>query len=109
MKRTTAEDLPNDNLAEAYMAYENGTPAKIPRPEIGSSTVIGAAGGVKASIADLLLFYKSILSMNTNETCRQPPSPASVLKQVQTMFTLHIVIGDNSMDKMSYTLGWVQS
>ncbi|PVH88846.1 beta-lactamase/transpeptidase-like protein [Cadophora sp. DSE1049] len=108
MHRTTADTPADDNLAYAYMVHDNGTPAKIPRPEIDSSSVIGAAGGVKSSIADLLLFYKSILSTYTQDTCGNSSS-ASVLKQVETIFKPHIVIGDNPIDKLSYSLGWVHS
>lgn len=73
-----------------------------------SSSVTGAAGGVKSSIADLLLFYKSILSIYTQDTCGNSSS-VSVSKQVEAIFKPHVVIGDNSIDKLSYGLGWIHS
>ena len=112
LKRITLDVPGFDNVASANMVYDDGSPCQIRTPPNSDLTGLAGAGGAKTSLSDLLHLYKSLLSQYTIESsgneaaASNSPSP---FRQVRNLFEGRIGIGNASIAKNSYALGWVKA
>lgn len=49
----------DDDSAKSYCVLDDLSPVEITRPQLGSGTLMEAAGGVKSTLNDLLILYKT--------------------------------------------------
>jgi CubicO group peptidase (beta-lactamase class C family) len=61
LKRTTFEVPENDNYAACHITLSDGTLFEVPRPLIGSGTLMAGAAGLESCLHDLLSLYCSLL------------------------------------------------
>lgn len=110
MGRTTFDTLAGDNVVEAHMTSDDGTPCRVPPPPMTTSTPLAGAGGAKSTIRDLLIFYKSLMDAYHNRSRSQDvPSQESPLRHVDMLFTPQIGIAGSNQEEEGYALGWVRA
>ena len=112
MNRTVTDHSPDlDNIAEAYMAFADGTPYHLPRPFPEDGKIMEGAVAVQSNVRDLLWFYKEVMQAAEVQTSDVPNSVSdSPLKELPTLLKAHIPLSiDDSPKERSYALGWVRT
>jgi CubicO group peptidase (beta-lactamase class C family) len=106
MRRTTINDLANDNIAMAHAVYDNGTACRIPFPHLSDETGSAGAAAGKSSIKDLLIMYKSLLaSYKHQKESGSSSTPGSPFRDLQTVFSPQIKISNSQSNRQTYCLG----
>ncbi|KAF4629480.1 hypothetical protein G7Y89_g8670 [Cudoniella acicularis] len=101
--RTTIGPTSLDNVAKSYQTLDNCTSWRIPTSNIQDSTVIGATGGAKSTINDLLT-TSGILSLpQTNSTSTK----GSLFRELPTLVQNHILASATKPNGQFYGLGLV--
>ena len=100
-----------DNIAEAYMAFGDGTPYHLPRPFPEDGKIMEGAVAVQSNVRDLLVFYKEIMRVAEIQTSHDSSSTSdSPLKELPTLLKAHINLSpEPSPKERSYALGWVRT
>jgi CubicO group peptidase (beta-lactamase class C family) len=112
MSRTNADQSVRDNLnvAQGFSALPDLSLYPVQTQELDSESIMGAAGGVNSTMADLLKYYKSLM-----ETLRAQEAGAdskSVLKQTGRILSGHVVFNPpafGSMSENTYGYGWIKT
>jgi CubicO group peptidase (beta-lactamase class C family) len=108
MHRTsTSWQTDDENVAKSYCVRDDLTPVEIDRPQLGEGSLMEAAGGVKSTLHDLIIWYKAWLS-DIGSSCEAPAqdSAKSVLKECSTIVDSHAHFPGFSLLEQSYALGW---
>jgi CubicO group peptidase (beta-lactamase class C family) len=113
MTRTFYSDVShddgNDNIAKPYASLEDGSLFEIPPPLQGENVLMGAAGGIRSSVKDLLGLYKAFIeAANSNFGCGHS-STANPLKQLTGLWNGMIGMPFPSLRENTYALGWVRA
>jgi CubicO group peptidase (beta-lactamase class C family) len=101
-----------NNVAKTYTVMTDGTPFHLTRPLIKESSWLLAAGGLRSSVNDLLMFYKTLLESYSSQLKDGTTSNSnSPLKQVTTVLSGHTFLGNqkSSLRERSYSIGWVRT
>ena len=107
MLRTTMGYPAGENVAVPYAVDNAGTPCRISAPDMidGNNGLVGGAGA-KSTIRDLLILYKSLLSAFMHQTSSDSNStPGSPFKQLRTVFSRYVGLGNTTGESISYCLG----
>lgn len=112
MNRTfyTNPSVHNPNLAVPYIALANATPFQIPQPVYGENVLMGAAGGIRTTVGDLLRLYNGLIDAAHNEIDRPAaairPNPLKGLKHIwRGMISLPV----STVREYSYAAGWFRA
>ncbi|KIW70018.1 hypothetical protein PV04_02329 [Phialophora macrospora] len=98
-----------DEAAIAYMPLNDGTPVKIPSPNIAEGTLMVSAGGVRSCVKDLLRFYSTVLRSGVDQFKNSRTSTAgSPLKQLPVILSGHTPVSSSSFLERSYAMGMVR-
>jgi CubicO group peptidase (beta-lactamase class C family) len=62
LRTSTSWQTDDDNVAKSYSVLDDLTPCKINRPQCGDGSLMEAAGGVKSTLHDLIIWYKTWLA-----------------------------------------------
>lgn len=120
LNRTVYTTAPfDDNTARSYAALSNGSSVEIPDWGHGRDVLIGAAGGVRSSVSDLLVLYKSfidaaneqMLMPATSSDLHEPANTSSPgpLKQMDVLLQGMVAMPVRSVREKSYAGGWVRA
>ncbi|KAJ9666920.1 hypothetical protein H2201_003054 [Coniosporium apollinis] len=112
LHRTDARGRPADfdNVAQAYMSLDDGTPVLIPGVKLGGDVLISPAGGIRSCIKDLLVLYQAILAeYNHQSATGKTSTPDSLFKQLPTVMSAHMSLPIQSPHEASYGLGWCRN
>lgn len=110
--RTVTDHSPGlHNIAEAYMAFVDGTPYHLPRPFPEDGKIMEGAVAVQSNVRGLLRFYNEVLQAaevrNSDGSNSVSNSP---LKELPTLLKAHIpLFPDASPKERSYARGWVRT
>lgn len=86
------------NTAKPYSTLLNGTHVEIPPPLHGQDVAMGAAGGIRSSVHDLLKMYKAFLEAANHSDYRDPEQAERTtdrinpLKQLDSLFRSKVAI-----------------
>ncbi|PGH19319.1 hypothetical protein AJ80_04072 [Polytolypa hystricis UAMH7299] len=106
---TSALHLIHDtNRSGAYIGLSDGIPWKVEDVKLGHDTFMGAAGGVRSCISDLLVLYKSFLNAMDPMFLNRNPSPTP-FKQVKSLITARALMPNPSPREVSSALGWCRT
>ncbi|KUJ12379.1 beta-lactamase/transpeptidase-like protein [Mollisia scopiformis] len=109
MKRTTTnrKKLPDENLAEPHVVLDDRS---IIKPvDVSDDTVMGAAGGVRSSVTDMMKWAKALLDGIHNDTNYSEEKLSSPLKQVSTIVAHRNLITTSSVNENTYALGFARA
>lgn len=102
LTRTTFAVPSEDNYASCHITLSDGTRFEVPRPRIGSGTVMAGAAGLKSSLADLLRLYDILLTaLEDQRRTGLTSTPGNPFKQVSMIYTPH-----GKKGATEYGLGW---
>ena len=105
---TNARALDSSNVARAYTVLDNKTPVMIPDVQLSDQTLVGAAGGVRSCVADLLKFYSAFLNAYAAQASGGETATANLpFKQVIPITSPHIKIPVSGLEPLAYGMGWV--
>ncbi|KAJ2987974.1 hypothetical protein NUW58_g4220 [Xylaria curta] len=109
MTQTFYTTLPSDfkNVAKGYNALQNASVVSVPPPIYGDDVLMGAAGGVRSSVHDLLILYNAFIdaagSQIQGRTLTIPQNP---LRQLDHIFQGKISLPPSTLLEASYASGW---
>ncbi|KAK0732312.1 beta-lactamase/transpeptidase-like protein [Lasiosphaeris hirsuta] len=119
MSRTFDTRVPSivANIAKPYAALQNRSAYELDMPLVRQDGLFSAAGGVRTSVSDLLIFYRALLDASTSQlpkhgtqhgrhTERIPNNP---LKQLAAIWNAMISLPFSSLREHSYALGWTRA
>ena len=98
------------NQVYSYAIFDK-TVVNIPRPfwQKGN-TLFLATGGIKASVEELLVWYKTVMkSMVAQFESGTDSTPGSPLKNMRIISSEHSILPGSSFHEQSYGLGWARS
>ncbi|PVH72725.1 beta-lactamase/transpeptidase-like protein [Cadophora sp. DSE1049] len=96
----------HDNVALAYATLDDTSPVLIQDPKLGSETILGAGGGVRSSIRDMLEFYRVLLvSGSDQQKSGKTSAPGSPFRQVREQFSSHIQLSGPKYSQTGYGFG----
>ncbi|RPA82952.1 beta-lactamase/transpeptidase-like protein [Ascobolus immersus RN42] len=98
------------NEISAYAVLQDGSPKKIERPQLNKGILMEAAGGVKSSIHDLLIYYKAFTyAVNDQFSNNSDETTGSIFKNLRTIVGAQISFpGQPGLREQSYAGGWVR-
>ncbi|KAK4205568.1 putative D-aminoacylase [Triangularia verruculosa] len=111
MERTFYTDWPSNatNVAKAYYALHNASAYPIPPPLYGKDVLIGAAGGIRSSVSDLLTLYRALIdAANTQIEGHEPIIPHNPLRQLNYILQGKISLPLSTVREASYASGWLR-
>jgi CubicO group peptidase (beta-lactamase class C family) len=111
MHRTsTSWHTDDDNVAKSYSVLDDLTSVEIVRPQLGDGSLMEAAGGVKSTLHDLIIWQKAWLAA-INPSCEAfaQDSARSVLKECCTIIDSHAHFPGTSLLEQSYAAGWARA
>jgi CubicO group peptidase (beta-lactamase class C family) len=111
MKRTSTDWDPSDcNKAKSYSILKDFTRVEVSPPQLGNGTIMEAAGGVKSSLEDMLIFYRIFLrEVNAQYKLKVDSTDLSPLKFCRMLTTNHARLPGMSLREQGYGMGWVRS
>ncbi|KAL4900329.1 beta-lactamase/transpeptidase-like protein [Aspergillus multicolor] len=111
MQRTSLIYNASDrNEAKAYGVLHDNSPVEIVPPFIGDSLMMKAAGGIKASIIDLLIYYKAFMKAVVAQYNNSADSTVnSPFKHCRTTTSHHAQFIGSSPREQGYGLGWARA
>jgi CubicO group peptidase (beta-lactamase class C family) len=111
MKRTSTAWDPSDcNEAKSYGILRDFTRVEVSPPQLGNGTIMEAAGGVKSTLEDMLIFYQIFLrEVNAQYKLNVDSTGLSPLKFCRMLTTNHARLPGMSLREQGYGLGWVRS
>ena len=105
---TNARALDSSNVARAYTVLKNKTPVMITDVQLSDQTLMGAAGGARSCVADLLKFYTAFLNAYAAQASSGETATANLpFKQVIPITSPHIKIPVSGSEPLAYGMGWV--
>lgn len=111
MKRTsTSWSESDDNQAKSYGILPDLSPVEVSRPSLGNGTIMQTAGGVKSTLQDLLIFYKTFMEeVNAQYESEIDSTESSPLKYCRMLTTNHARLPGESLREQGYGMGWVRA
>ncbi|KAI5820073.1 putative D-aminoacylase [Pyronema omphalodes] len=111
MLDTVYTDAPVDanTASKAYSTLRDGSAHEIPLPLVGEDILMGAAGGIRSSITDLLIFYENMMHAANIEFDGGDELPGNPFKQLRRLWKGMISIPCESIRECSYAMGWVRT
>ncbi|EEP79767.1 predicted protein [Uncinocarpus reesii 1704] len=112
MSRTFDSVIPQDtaNVAQPYMSLLNHTAHKVKMPLQRQDGLYSAAGGLRASVSDLLKFYNALMDAGLSEwnedTKRIPENP---LKELRAIWSGMVSMPFSGPREHSAALGWYRA
>ncbi|KAK3354066.1 beta-lactamase/transpeptidase-like protein, partial [Lasiosphaeria hispida] len=121
MSRTFDTRIPSivANIAKPYAALQNRSAYELDMPLVRPDGLFSAAGGVRTSVSDLLIFYRALMDASasqlpkhgislwqSHDTQRIPNNP---LKQLAAIWNAMISLPFPSLREHSYALGWTRA
>lgn len=99
------------NAAKAYMTLEDCSPVEIPLPIAHEDSLMGAAGGIRSSVSDLLRLYQAYMEAANHELESEatPISPKNPLRQIGHIWQGQINFPFRSMREYTYVCGWCRT
>ncbi|KAL8708942.1 MAG: hypothetical protein Q9220_006274 [cf. Caloplaca sp. 1 TL-2023] len=106
---TRASTLDEDNVARAYTVLDDAAPVQIRDVQLSDQTLMGAAGGVRSCVADLLTYYAAFLDAYTDQASSgKTATTGSPFKQVIPITSAHTQIPILGFGDQAYAMGWVK-
>jgi len=99
----------DDNIAKPYASLEDGSLFELPSPLQGENVLMGAAGGIRSSVKDLLCLYKAFIEAANLKFVYGHSSMANSLKQLTNLWNGMIGMPFPSLRENTYALGWVRA
>lgn len=113
LQRTSLGLQPGDtNSAKAYMTLLDGSPVEIPLPFASPDTFMGAAGGIRSSVSDLLVLYQAYLEAGNAELefGNVPPKKSTnPFKQIGHIWQGKVNLPFQSLREYTYASGWCRT
>ncbi|KAE9371786.1 putative D-aminoacylase [Stipitochalara longipes BDJ] len=107
LKHTTFDVPRVENYAQSYCTLDDGTPFHVARPGASDDTSLAGAQGLKSSINDLLIYYKSFMdAANHQSKTKMSFTPNNPFVDTTTILSPHVDVS-NSSQLQTYGLGWV--
>ncbi len=109
MSQTFYTDFPADdaNVALPYIALRNATPFQIPQPIHGNNVMIGAGGGIRSSVRDMLRFYNALIDAAHAEIGGFADTvPQNPLKGLKHIWRGMVSLPAPTLREYSYAFGW---
>jgi CubicO group peptidase (beta-lactamase class C family) len=109
-RTSTSWDLEDENNAKSYAVLDDLTSIEIPPPQLGKGTLMEAAGGVKSSMEDLLVFYKALLKAIQDQFANSSDeTPGSIFKQCRAIIANHARFPGSALREQGYGAGFARS
>lgn len=111
LNRTFFGDEPFDqNTAKSYAALANGSAYELPPWGHGKNLLIGAAGGIRSSVSDMLVLYKAYMdAANSQVSSTEVQDSNNPFKRVPQLFEAKIGLPNKSLREYSYASGWMRA
>ncbi|EON63642.1 hypothetical protein W97_02870 [Coniosporium apollinis CBS 100218] len=111
LHRTDARGRPGDfdNVAQAYMSLDDGTPVLISGVKLGGDVLISPAGGVKSCVKDMLMLYQAIVAEYSHQSTNGQTSTGSPFKELPKIMSAHMDLPVQNPREASYGLGWCRN
>ncbi|KAM0415876.1 hypothetical protein ACHAPT_013187 [Fusarium lateritium] len=117
MKRTYFTDPTEqmENEARPYASLSDASPVRISPALLGDRVLMGAAGGVRSCVSDLLIFYNALLDAAAEEIelgTKQEDAPNDrplSFSELPTMWTGWNILPMPLIREHSYGYGWLRS
>ncbi|KAM5347712.1 hypothetical protein ACJ41O_007536 [Fusarium nematophilum] len=109
---TTLPPESNDNVAQAYVPYNDMRLRQVPAPRISGDTVAFGAGCIRSCMRDLLIFYRALLHRFTGSATESLSEKLNVAPDaIQTIFeaTMPLHAPPRSLREQSYGMGWART
>ncbi|KAH8734316.1 beta-lactamase/transpeptidase-like protein [Ilyonectria robusta] len=114
MTRTYYTGECRENEAKPYAALENASVVQIAPPLKGKDVLMGAAGGIRSSVNDLLSLYSAFISRARDEmTFSDSEAGQKIdhqpLEGVLDLWQGHTLLPSRSLRERSYAYGWART
>ncbi|KAF2809390.1 putative D-aminoacylase [Mytilinidion resinicola] len=97
-----------DNVAQAYMTFDDASPAHVPRPHMAEGTLMNPAGGIQSCVKDLLKYYGALMEAAKDQfDSGNTSTEGSPLKQVAPLLSSNIRTASR-LREQSYACGWAR-
>lgn len=95
-----------DNVACAYATLDNATPILIEGPKLSNRTILGAGGGIRSSLKDMLTFYRALLlAERDQERTGESTTSGLPFKNAKEQFKSHINLSGPLYGETGYGFG----
>ncbi|KIX09847.1 uncharacterized protein Z518_00928 [Rhinocladiella mackenziei CBS 650.93] len=111
MSRTFFGSVPanDENVAIPYATLTDASAYPLPAPLEGDNVSIGAAGGIRSTVSDLLTLYNAFnLAAQNQIEQRENSGPAGPLKQMKHLWRPLMPLSLQSLREFSYAAGWIR-
>ncbi|TAQ89090.1 hypothetical protein B7494_g2565 [Chlorociboria aeruginascens] len=96
----------HENVALAYATLDDASPVLIEGPKLSAQTILGAGGGVRSSIKDMLEIYRVLLLSGSDQLrTGKSSTPDSPFQNVQKQFASHINLSGAKYSETGYGFG----
>lgn len=112
MKRTFDTRIPSNtlNVAKPYASLQNRSLYELAMPLVRQDGLFSAAGGLRTSVSDLLIFYNALIDARISQQVKGDEHiPGNPLRQLGAIWTAMISLPFPSLRENSYALGWVRA
>jgi hypothetical protein len=95
-----------DNVARAYATLDNAIPVLIEGPKLSSHSILGAGGGIRSSLRDMLTFYRALfLAERDQQRTGESTTTGSPFKNTKEQFKSHINLSGPLYGDTGYGFG----
>lgn len=95
-----------DNVACAYATLDDASPVLIEGPKLSSHSILGAGGGIRSSLKDMLTFYRALLlSEHGQRRSGESKTTGSPFKNTKEQFKSHINLSGPLYGETGYGFG----
>lgn len=99
----------DENEIKAYQILQDETAVEVVPPQLTEGVLMEAAGGVKSSLGDLLIYCNALLEATVDQfENAQDETDGSVFKNVRTVLTGQVRLLEGFLREQSYAAGWVR-
>lgn len=114
MQRTStwwAESYNNEARSHCALPASASAPlVQVPRPSLGNGTIMETAGGVKSTLHDLLIFFKTFMQeVKAQFDSNVDSTEASPFKFCRMLTTNSARLPGESLREQGYGMGWVRA
>jgi CubicO group peptidase (beta-lactamase class C family) len=97
-----------NDLAQAYMTFDDTSPAHVPRAHMADGTLMNPADGIQSCIKDLLKYYGALMVAGKDQfPSGKTATEGSPLKQVAALLSSNIQTAPR-LREQSYACGWAR-
>ncbi|KAJ5679788.1 hypothetical protein N7462_008032 [Penicillium macrosclerotiorum] len=96
----------HNNVARAYATLDNAIPVLIEGPKLSSHSILGAGGGIRSSLKDMLTFYRALLLAESDQQrTGESTTTGSPFKNTKEQFKSQINLSGPLYGETGYGFG----